>query len=330
MASASSSDGEKIPPPEIIQYNELNTYIINNNEEENAVNYNYIDSFTQYHDDIRWPLPFSTRNAIIATFGQVMDNNNNNINKGIDISGFEEDPVNAVYNGIINRVTRYGEVIIEHTFHHGNDNDMPTTMTWYTIYSNVNTNMNAGDEVQAGQEIGQLTSPSNDYEQPYLHFELQIEQSSCSSCSNSYNIHPLLLFKILYGPEYDRPTINIINDITPISNGILEIINPASQSNINKYSIQIIGKNKMLKKNHVINLNQKTSFTFAKDGNVPYISKGYLDYDTEIEIPIIKNQVVIPFVWVDHKESYDWFRLVIEDVWGKKTYFSFSTEHRSW
>ena len=92
----------------------------------------------------------------------------NNVNRGIDMSGFEEDPVNAVCNGIINRITRHDEVIIECTFHQDNDNDTPTTITWYTICSNVNANMNVGVEVQAGQEIGQLMSSSlNENEQPF-------------------------------------------------------------------------------------------------------------------------------------------------------------------
>ena len=55
--------------------------------------------------------------------------------------------------------------------------------------------------------------------------------------------------------------------------------------------------------------------------NVPCVSKCCLDDDAEIEPPMLMNQLITPFVWVNHEEPHDWFRLVIENMWGKKNLF---------
>ena len=53
----------------------------------------------------------------------------------------------------------------------------------------------------------------------------------------------------------------------------------------------------------MINLNQRSGLAFNK--NVPCVSKGYLDDGAEIETPMLVNQLVMTFAWVDHKESCD-------------------------
>ena len=40
----------------------------------------------------------------------------------------------------------------------------------------------------------------------------------------------------------------MINDTSPSSNGTSAITNPASQSNMNKHSMQFFGKDKLIKK----------------------------------------------------------------------------------
>ena len=77
-----------------------------------------------------------------------------------------------------------------------------------------------------------------------------------------------------------------------------------------------------------MNLNQRSGLTFKK--NAPCMSKGYLDDGTEIETLMLISKSVTPFAWVDHKESYDQFRLVVGNTQGKKNYFSFKSEQRSW
>jgi len=81
--------------------------------------------------------------------------------------------VNAAYDGVIKRIGHNG-VIIEHRFMHWTklDDDTPSTKTWHSVYTNMNTNMSAGDKVSSGHEIGQLSSSS--YDQPFLHFEVKI------------------------------------------------------------------------------------------------------------------------------------------------------------
>ena len=72
---------------------------------DNNIVMNFIDSFSKLHDNIRWPLPFSLKPSIISTFGQVMIKNGK-LNLGIDMLSFDEDPVNAAYNGIIRKIAK--------------------------------------------------------------------------------------------------------------------------------------------------------------------------------------------------------------------------------
>jgi len=129
----------------------------------------------------------------------------------------------------------------------------------------------------------------------------------------------------MYGPEFDRPEINIIQEIGHASNGVIELSTPASQPNLNRFEIQIIGKDKKIKKTHVLDFNLRTGLTSINSKSKPHcISvKDYLGYDDEEEIPILRTQLVIPASWVDQKERFDWFRLTVDDIWGKRTYFSF-------
>ena len=104
--------------PNVIHYSELNACrIIEQSVSLDIVN--YIESFREIQRDTRWPLPYSLPSSIISTFGQVVDGND--VNRGIDVAGFEEDPVNAVHDGVLHRISG-DEMIIEHE--HG-------TMRWY-------------------------------------------------------------------------------------------------------------------------------------------------------------------------------------------------------
>jgi len=311
-------------------------------ENESDIVLYFVDSFLQLHIDIKWPLPFSLPSSIISTFGQT--NDDIEFNLGIDISGFEEDPVKAVYYGLINRIEN-GEVIIEHRFRSPTwlHENIPCTKIWHTIYSNVDTDVKVGDEVYAGQEIGKLKfMPSSNY-QPYLHFEVRIGspcsleevlQNGCLSIGYDPHVHPLLLMKTIDGPEYDRPEINVINDIGPISDGVIEISTPMSQPNLNRFEVQIIGKDKQTKKNHIIDFNLRTSFSYfntmdkLKPHFIPVKSASGEGLDNKM--PLWKTRLVIPASWVGHKDRYDWFRLVVDDIWGKKTSFSFTSEQTSW
>ena len=238
-------------------------------------------------------------------------------------------------------------------------------MNWYTVYSNIDASMNVGDNVAAGQEIGQLRhslSSSTHTSSPYLHFEVRlsspctIEQKHCNTIGHDPHVHPLILSPIINGPEYDRPKMNIISDIGPSSDGIIEIITPLSQPNINNYKIEIIGKNKKTKKEFILDYTTQFGFDksllFQYDNNVgdnnyklqyvPDTSNPYL-----LPLPSSSNssnsnniqndndnnwkiQLVIPSTWVQYKESYDFFRLTVENIWGKETYLSFTSDVRSW
>ena len=81
-----------------------------------------------------------------------------------------------------------------------------------------------------------------------MYFELQIEQSSSILKDDCCDIHTWLLFKISHGPEHERPATIMMNDVSPSSNGTIETMSPASQSNVNEHSMQVFGKDKLIKK----------------------------------------------------------------------------------
>eukprot|EP01083_Nonionella_stella_P024706 68115_1 len=42
------------------------------------------------------------------------------------------------------------------------------------------------------------------------------------------------------------------------------------------------------------------------------------------------TELVMPYSWVEQKSKGEWFRLKINDIWGKTYYFTFSSEYQSW
>jgi len=105
---------------------------------------NYVEAFALIRKTSYWPLPLSPEEFILSTFGPTvnLETKDYEFNRGLDIAGWEEDPVSAVYSGTVYQITEgeaangLKEIVIKHRFpewtqvHPENYN----TKSWYSVY----------------------------------------------------------------------------------------------------------------------------------------------------------------------------------------------------
>jgi len=285
----------------------------------------------------------------VSTFGPIVNHETKEyeFNRGLDIAGLEGDLVVAVYSGTVYQITEdeaangLKEVVLKHRFPDWTQvqADNYNTKSWYSVYSHMETELKEGDNVVAGEEIGQLGVTGED---SHLHFEVRVGTTcsledgiadNCVTLGYDPHVHPLLVNEPISGPEFARPEMELLTEIGPLKDGIIQISTPVTQPNINRYEIQVMGRGKVVKKSHILDLNLRKGFdaTALSKLNDVDVSKPYLQPDLlEEGYERWTVSMVIPSSWVESKSPGDWYRLVIQDIWGKSSYLSFTSEHKAW
>jgi len=287
-------------------------------KEQKAVS--YVESFTSIRKNSYWPLPFSSEASIVSTFGPIVNRETKEyeFNRGLEIAGLEGDLVVAVYSGTVYQITEdeaangLKEVVLKHRFPYWTrvQSDNYNTKSWYSTYSHLETELKEGDNVLAGEEIGQL-GVTGDYS--HLYFEVRVGttcsledgiEDNCVTLGYDPHVHPLLVNEPISGPEFDRPEMEVLTEIGPLKDGIIQISTPVTQPNINRYEIQVMGSGKVVKKGYIMDLNLRKGFdaTVLSNLNVVDTSKPYLQPDLLREgDERWTTNVVIPSSWVESK-----------------------------
>lgn len=340
----------------------------------------YVSVFSdlQLQSKITWPLPFSNRWDLLDTFGPrfagwptvsvglkdydvgALGNIHSEIrydfHAGINIRGKQGDPVVAVHRAKVHSVSKVhalSTVVLKHWFNQDVflRHSEKSTRVWYTVYGNLaGSNVTEGQMVEGGDDVGVIgTAKQGSYgNAAYLHQELWIGTLFATA-----TVHPMVMFDQLEPWNTFqlrvKPAVSMIQEPTPLQDGIFSISVSNSLLHIDRYTFEVVAANGLVRKEITIDLSlrqgmerhaEETNGLFTVDQSEPYLlpvnpqnftfsSSSYANTVTkpsdcaDASSHHWETYVIVPMSWIGCANAEERYVIGVFDVWSIETYMSY-------
>mmetsp|Transcript_19786 Transcript_19786/g.57416 ORF Transcript_19786/g.57416 Transcript_19786/m.57416 type:complete len:399 (-) Transcript_19786:25-1221(-) len=293
---------------------------------------------------------------------------------GINIRGRLGDPVVAVHRAVVHSVLRVNKlvtVVLKHWFNqdvfvmHSEE----STRIWYTVYGNIgSSNVTKGQQLEAGDDVGTVgMAKEGSYDSvAQIHQELWIgalctlqhgarkeERSSPRYRKYEPSVHPMVMFDQLEPWNTFqlrvKPAVSILQEPTPLQDGIFSVSAVNALLHINRYTFEVISANGLVRKENTLDLGlrhgmkgytEESSGLFIVDQTHPYLvpvdpknfTLGSASGSTDTKAQPLgyadasshywEIYFIVPHSWIGCVNKGEQYILGVMDVWNTEAFIS--------